>query len=85
MGLILIQGFPFTMFFRNCYFLCGSSRMYYHLVGPFPQSSFRPCYLGCETKRLCLKNSLGSEVSPHLHACVIVGVLSHDLIFHFII
>ena len=59
--------------------------MYYELVGLFLLSAFRPCYLMCGSKRLCPENSLRGEVSPHLHPCIIVGVLSYVLIFYFII
>ena len=55
------------------------------MVGPFPQSTFRPCYLGYGCNRLCLENSLEGEVCPHLHPCTIVGVLSHFFVFYFII
>ena len=46
---------------------------------------FRPCYLGYGFNRLCLENSLGGEVHPQRHPCINVGVLSHILIFHFVI
>lgn len=49
-------------------------------VGPFC-----PCYLGCASNRLCLKNSIGGEVNPHLYLCIIVSVLLHVLIFYLII
>ena len=74
-----------TRFFRNCYFRCGSSHMYCDSVGPFPQSAFRQCYRGWGSNRLCLKNSLRGEVNPHLYTYIIVGILSHALIFYFII
>ena len=51
--------------------------MYYNLVEPLLQSTFRQCYLGCGSNRLCLKNSLGGEVSPHIHPSIIVVVLSY--------
>ena len=49
-------------------------------VGPFC-----PCYLGCASNRLCIKNSIGGEVNPHLYLCIIVSVLLHVLIFYLII
>ena len=55
------------------------------LVRPFLKSDFRPYYFACGCNRLCHENSLGCDVSPHLHPCVIVGVWSHVLIFYFII
>ena len=58
--------------------------MYCDLVGPCLQPAFRPCFLGCVSNRSCLENSIGDEVSPHLHLCITVGVLS-VLIFYFII
>ena len=43
-----------------------------------------PCYLGRGSKRFFLKDSLGVEVSLHLHLRIILGVLSIVLIFYFI-
>ena len=57
----------------------------FDLVGPFLQSAFRPCYLECRCNRFYLENYLGSDVSPHLHPWIIVGELSHVVIFYFII
>ena len=73
-----------TRLFRICYFECGSNYINYKLLGPCLQSTFCPCHLGCGSNRLCLEATLGSEVSPHLHPCINVGVLSHVLIFYFI-
>ena len=74
-----------TKFLRNYYFLFGSNHMYCDFLGPFLQSAFHQCYLGCVSNRLCLENSLCGGVSPRLHPCIIVGVLSHVFIFCFII
>ena len=38
-----------------------------------------------QCNRPCLKNSLGVEVNSHLCPYIILGVLSHALIFYFII
>ena len=59
--------------------------IYCDLIEHFLQSAFRPCYLGCESNRSSLEYSLRGEVTPYLHSCVNVGVLSCVLIFHFII
>ena len=72
-------------FFRNCYFRCGPNHMYCDLVGTFLQYAFRPCYLGCGSNIFCLQNSFGGKISPHLHPCIIVGVLSYVLILCFVI
>ena len=59
--------------------------MYCDSVGPFFQSAFHPCYPGLESKRLSFKNCLEGKVIPHLHPCSTVGVLSHVLIYIFLI
>ena len=64
-----------TKFFRNC-FGCGFNHIYCDLVEHFLQYG---------SHRLCLENSLGGEVSPHLYSFITVGVSSHVLIFYFII
>lgn len=71
-------------FFKNYCFVCGSNHMYCELVESILQSVFRHV-LGCGSNRLCLENYLVSEVSRHLHSCIIMGVLSYILIFYFII
>ena len=81
--ILVISISPFG--FMNCYFACGFNHMWCDLVGPFPQSAFRQCCIGCCSNRLCLGKSLEGEVIPHLHDCIIVGVFSHVLIFYFII
>ena len=65
-------------FFSND-FGCRSNHIYCNLVRPFLQSVFQKCYLGCGSNR-CKGCGL---VSHHLHR-IIVGVLSHVLIFYFI-
>ena len=60
------------------------SHIYSDLIGPFLQSAFSLCYLGCESNILFLENSLEGEVNSFVHPCIIVGVLSHVLIFFFI-
>ena len=76
--LALING---TRYFKNCDFGCRSNNIYCDLVGPFLMSVFDQCYLGYESNRLCLDNSVGSEVSPDLHPCINVDVLRHVSIF----
>ena len=54
------------------------------LAWPFFQSTLHQCYLGCGFNWITLENSLGAEVSSHLHPRIIAGVLSYVLIFYFI-
>ena len=72
-----------TSFFQELLFWMCSNHIYCDLAGPFLESAFSPCYLGCGFNRLCLGNFLGGEVSPHLNPFIIVGVISClDILLH---
>ena len=61
------------------------NHIYSDLIGPFLQSAFSLCYLGCESNILFLENSLEGEVSSctSLHHCgCIISCL--DIFLHYL-